>query len=247
MIFLRSLLFMVALVFYTPPFALFFLLMRPLPGMTRYRIVQGWTRVALWLVKHLLGIKYRVEGRENLPAGPAVILCKHQSAWETMALQEIFPPVSFVLKRELLRIPFFGWGLASIPSIAIDRSAGRDALEQVLEQGRQRLQEGFWVVIFPEGTRTAPGTTRRYKPGGAYLAAKTGAPVVPVAHNAGEFWRRQAFLKYPGTVTVSIGPAIDTRGLTPDEINARTEAWIEAEMRRISPHRYGVRKDRVAA
>lgn len=247
MIFLRSLLFMVVLVIYTPLFATFFLMMRPLPGMTRYRIVQGWTRPVLWVIRHLLGIKYEVVGRENIPAEPCVVLCKHQSAWETMALQEVFPPVSFVLKKELLRIPFFGWGLASIPGIAIDRRARRNALEQVLEQGRRRLQEGFSVVIFPEGTRTAPGTTRPYKLGGAYLAARTGTQVVPVAHNAGEFWRRQAFLKYPGTVIMSIGPAIDTTGLKPEEINARAEAWIETEMRRISPHRYGVGKERVAA
>lgn len=238
MIFLRSLLFMAVLIVYTPPYALLILLARPLKAHIRYRIVQGWTRPVLWVIKHLLGIDYRVVGRDNIPPQASVILCKHQSAWETMALQAIFPPVSFVLKKELLRIPFFGWGLGSIPMISIDRRAGRDALEQVLAQGRECLGNGFWVVVFPEGTRVAPGTTRRYKPGGAYLAAKTGAPVVPVAHNAGEFWRRRAFLKYPGMVTVSIGPPIDSRGLTPEEINARAEAWIEAEMRRISPHRY---------
>ena len=143
------------------------------------------------------------------------------------------------MKRELLRIPFFGWGLGSLPMISIDRSAGKDALQQIGEQGRERLKSGFWVVVFPEGTRVAPGLTRRYKTGGAYLAAEAGALVVPVAQDAGELWPRNAFLKYPGTITVSIGPAIDARGLTPDQVNARVAAWIEAEMRRISPHRYG--------
>jgi 1-acyl-sn-glycerol-3-phosphate acyltransferase len=155
-----------------------------------------------------------------------------------MALQHIFPPHAYVLKKELLRVPFLGWGLAQMPIISIDRGAGKDALQQVLEQGGRWLEQGFWVVVFPEGTRVAPGTTRRYKPGGAWLASHTGTPVVPVAHNAGEFWRRQAFLKYPGTITVSIGPAIDTRGLSAEEVNSRAQAWIEAEMRRLFPHHY---------
>jgi 1-acyl-sn-glycerol-3-phosphate acyltransferase len=235
---------MAALVVLTIPYGTFLALCRPLPPPTRYRIVQGWTVTAMWLIRHLLGIRYRVLGRENIPKEPSVILCKHQSAWETIALQRIFPPQIFVLKRELLKLPFFGWGLGALPMIAIDRAAGKDALNQLVEQGRERLARGFWVVVFPEGTRTAPGTTRRYKIGGAYLAAHAGCLAVPVAHDAGELWRRNAFLKYPGTITVSIGPAIDARGLTPEEVNTRAAAWIEAEMRRISPHRY---KDEPAA
>jgi 1-acyl-sn-glycerol-3-phosphate acyltransferase len=155
-----------------------------------------------------------------------------------MAFQVILPPQVFVLKKELMRVPFFGWGLAQLPMISIDRDAGIDALQQVVEQGRARLAEGFWVIVFPEGTRVAPGATRRYRAGGALLAARAGAPVVPIAHNAGEFWRRRAFLKYPGTITVSIGPPIDPAGLAADEISARAEAWIEAEMRRLFPHHY---------
>ncbi len=238
LIFLRSALFMAALLLFTPPYALLIVLSRVLPAHTRYRVVQGWTITAMGLIRHVLGIDYRVLGRENIPDRPSVILSKHQSAWETIALQRIFPPLVFVLKKELLRLPFFGWGLGSIPMIAIDRGAGKDALAQVLEQGKDRLARGFWVVVFPEGTRVAPGTSRRYKPGGAYLAAHAGMLAVPVAHDAGEYWRRNAFLKYPGTITVSIGPAIDARGLPPEEVNARASAWIEAEMRRISPHRY---------
>lgn len=238
MILFRSLLFAIVLAIVTPPYAIFGFLTFPLPPRVRHRIITSWAPLVMWFVWHLLGIRYKVLGRENIPAGPAVILSKHQSAWETMALQVIFPPLCFVLKRELLKVPFFGWGLAQIPGIAIDRNAGKDALAQVVEQGRARLAEGFWVVVFPEGTRVAPGTTRRYKPGGAWLAQKAGVPVVPVAHNAGEFWRRNAFLKRPGEITVSVGPLIDPAGLEAAEVNARAEAWVEGEMRRLFPHHY---------
>lgn len=197
----------------------------------------------MWLIKHLLRIDHRVLGAENIPQRPSIVLSKHQSAWETIALQHVFPPQVFVLKKELLRIPFFGWGLAQMPMISIDRGAGQDALDQVLAQGRERLREGFWVVVFPEGTRTAPGAGRRYKSGGAWLAAQTGTPIVPVAHNAGEYWRRNAFLKYPGTVMVSVGPPIDPTGLSVQEINARARAWIEGEMRRLFPEHYGKTSD----
>ena len=186
-------------------------------------------------MKWITGIRYEVRGRENMPSEASVILCKHQSAWETMALQHIFPPVAFVLKKELLRVPFFGWGLARMPIISIDRNAGIGALEQVVQQGRALLAQGFWVVVFPEGTRVAPGHTKRYKGGGAQLAAKTGAKVVPVAHNAGEFWPRKAFVKRSGLITLSIGPAIDAHGLNADEINRRTEAWLEACLLYTSP------------
>lgn len=238
MIAIRSVLLALLMLAATPVFCLIALLVSPLPGQLRYRIIGGWTHIVLWGTRNIAGIRHEVRGAHNIPAEAAVILSKHQSAWETMAFQEIFPPVCFVLKKELLRVPFFGWGLAQMPKISIDRKAGKNALDQVLEQGRQRLAEGFFVVVFPEGTRVAPGSTKRYKPGGAHLAAKTGTKVVPVAHNAGELWPRNAFLKHPGTITVSIGPPIDTRGLGTEEINQRAEAWIEAEMRRISPQSY---------
>ncbi len=238
MIFLRSLLLLTVLGLSTVPYSLLALAMFPLAPATRHRVISTWTDIALWMVRNIVGIRHRVIGAENIPQRPSIILCKHQSAWETMALQHIFPPQVYVLKKELLRVPFLGWALAQMAMISIDRSAGKDALQQIVEQGRARLADGFWVVVFPEGTRVAPGTTRRYKVGGAWLAANTGAPVVPVAHNAGEFWRRRAFLKYPGTVTVSVGPAIDSTGLSADEINARAAAWIEAEMRRLFPHHY---------
>lgn len=235
---LRSVLFAILLALITIPYALFGVMIFWLPPMTRHRIITSWVPIMMWVIRHVLGIRYRIVGAENMPAGPAVILSKHQSAWETIALQQIFPPLCFVLKRELLRVPFFGWGLAQIPGIAIDRAAGKDALSQVVEQGRARLKEGMWVVVFPEGTRVAPGTSHRYKPGGAILAKRAGVPVVPVAHNAGEFWRRNAFLKHPGEIVVSIGPVIDVKGIKAEEINARSEAWIEGEMRRLFPHHY---------
>lgn len=238
MIVLRSVILFVVGIVLTPPFSILALLTFPFRDFTRYRVIRQWAEIMLWVVEHVCRIDYRVIGRENIPTRAAIILSKHQSAWETMAFQRIFPPLVFVLKKELMRVPFLGWGMAQIPMISIDRSAGKDALQQIVEQGRARLADGFWVVVFPEGTRVAPGTTRRYKVGGAWLAANTGAPVVPVAHNAGEFWRRRAFLKYPGTVTVSVGPAIDSTGLSADEINARASAWIEAEMRRLFPHHY---------
>lgn len=235
---IRSVLFAVLLAVITVPYALVAVLIFWLPPMTRHRIITSWVPIMMWVIRHVLGIRYRVIGAENMPAGPAVVLSKHQSAWETIALQQIFPPLCYVLKRELLRVPFFGWALAQIPGIAIDRSAGKDALAQVVEQGRERLKEGLWVVVFPEGTRVAPGATRRYKPGGAFLAKRAGVPVVPVAHNAGEFWRRNAFLKWPGEIVVSIGPVIDVKGVKVEQINSRAEAWIENEMRRLFSYHY---------
>src|SRR3569833_2900547 len=171
-------------------------------------------------------LHHAVEGREHLPAGAAIVLAKHQSAFETLAFQRIFPPQVWLLKRELLWVPFFGWGLAKQKPIAGDRKATRKALQQLLTIGGARLEHGRWVVIFPEGTRTAPGKKGRYAPGGAMLAARSGYPVVPVAHNAGEFWPRRGFIKRPGTIRIVIGPVIDSRGRSAQEINALAEVWF---------------------
>ncbi len=236
--FLRSLLFAPLAVLITAPAGLLVVLAYPLPIKLRYLIIASWYRLFLALCRVVLGLHYRVIGRENIPPVPAVILSKHQSAWETISLQALFPPLVFVMKKSLLMIPFLGWGLAAARMISIDRSAGKDALRQVIQQGRERLNSGFSVAIFPEGTRIAPGQTRRFKPGGAQLAVSTGAPVVPVAHNAGEFWAKNAFVKKPGIITVSIGPAIDPQGKSAEEITAQVEQWIESEMRRISPQHY---------
>jgi 1-acyl-sn-glycerol-3-phosphate acyltransferase len=231
MTFARSSLFVLALILITPPYALIALATLPLPRMTRYRVISGWSRLVIILARWILRIRWRVEGREHLPQRPAVILAKHQSAWETMAFQLIFPPQVHVLKRELLWIPFFGWGLALMSPIAIDRGRGLAALRAMAKKGALRLGQGFWVVVFPEGTRVAPGERRAYQPGGAWLAAAAGAPVVPVAHNAGLLWPRYAFLKRAGTVTVRIGPAIDPAGRDPATINRLAEAWIEEQQK----------------
>jgi len=228
---LRSALFALALVVVTPPYALIALATFPLPRLVRYRIISGWSRLVVRLARAICGIRWTVEGREHLPAKPSVILAKHQSAWETLAFQEIFPPQVLVLKKELLWIPFFGWGLALMSPIAIDRANGRAALRDIARRGRERLAQGFWVVIFPEGTRVRVGETRPYQQGGAWLAAQCGVPVVPVAHNAGRLWPRNAFLKRPGNVTVRIGPPIPTAGRDAKQISADAEAWIEGEQR----------------
>lgn len=230
MIYLRSLAFVLALVVITPPYSLVALATFGLPRLTRFRIITGWNRIVVWLARTLLGIRYTVTGRERLPPGPAIILSKHQSAWETIAFPVMFPPHVLVLKRELLWIPFFGWGLALTSPIAIDRRRGTAALKRMAEIGKRRLGQGFWITIFPEGTRTRPGERRPYHVGGAWLAVQCGAPVVPVAHNAGLLWGRNAFLKRPGTVTVEIGVPIESTGADPHALNAAVEQWIEGRM-----------------
>jgi 1-acyl-sn-glycerol-3-phosphate acyltransferase len=172
-------------------------------------------------------------GIENIPKTPSIVLSKHQSAWETLAFQQIFPAQVWVLKKELLHIPFFGWGLAMTSPIAINRSSGRAALKQIVQQGKDRLKQGLWIVIFPEGTRIVPGKKGKYGIGGAWLATHTGVSVVPVAHNAGELWGKNSFIKRPGTITVSIGAPIDPAGMKASELNARIESWIELEVARI--------------
>lgn len=232
---LRSLLFAVLQTAATVLFSLVAFLSFPFSAHARYRMITGYNHVLMWLMRHVLGIRYVIEGLEHLPAGPAIILAKHQSAWETIVFLCVFPPVSPVIKQELLKIPFFGWGFSLLNPIAIDRSAGREALKQIVKQGREKLAQGFWVLVFPEGTRVAPGEKGRYGIGGGWLAADTGAPIVPIAHNAGEVWPKNAFIKHPGTVTVRIGPAIDSTGKSAAELTRAVEAWIETEMTRLPP------------
>ena len=234
MIALRSLIFLLLQVVLTPIFYTLALLTFPFPPLVRYRFISSYARTMMWLLRVVCGIRHEVRGIENIPKEPCVVLCKHQSAWETFALQIVFPPQVWVLKRELLRLPFFGWGLAMTSPIAIDRSDGKGAVKQLLKQGKDRLAQGFCVVIFPEGTRVPFGQRGKYKMGGALLAVASGAPVVPVAHNAGRLWGRNAFSKHPGLITMSIGAPIDTRGLKADEINTRVEAWIENEIQQLT-------------
>lgn len=238
---IRSVSFMLWAIVLTVALAPFIILIALASPAVAWRLVALWRLGFMSGVAAILGIRTEVRGRENMPAEPSVILSKHQSAWETVALQDIVPPgrnCVFVLKKELLRLPFFGWALAAMRHISIDRQAGAGALDQVVRQGRECLKRGLYVIIFPEGTRVAPGQKKRYKVGGAYLATHVGCQVVPVAHNAGELWPRQAFLKRPGTITVSIGPAFSAAGMSEQEVNERVEAWVEAEMRKLSPHRY---------
>jgi len=236
---LRSAFYMVFLVITVIPYAFACLLWAPLPLDWRYRLTVGWPRLAVWGARIIVGIRWQVKGAEHLPDAPVVVLSKHQSAWETLFFACSLPrQACFVYKRELHRVPFFGWGLALLNMIPIDRANGRDAVAQVVRVGSQRLREGRWPVLFPEGTRIAPGKTGRYRMGGALLAAHSGVPVLPVAHNAGELWRRKAFIKRSGIVTVSFGPLVETAGLDAARINARVQAWIEGEMQRISPQHY---------
>ncbi len=234
MIVLRSLLFALVQAVVTPVFAVIALCTFPFNPFTRYRIITAWSRLIIASARTICGIRYRVEGAENIPDKPCIVMSKHQSAWETLAFQIIFPPQVLVVKKELLRIPFFGWGLAMLSPIAIDRSAATRALKQIEEQGIERLKQGFWVIIFPEGTRMKPGTKGTYQLGGAWLAIHSNAIVLPVALNSGEFWGRKAFLKRPGTITVSIGRPIRPAGMKADELNASVETWIEQETARIA-------------
>lgn len=192
------------------------------------RLARAWARVNLKALKILCGLDYRVRGLEHLPTDNAIVLCKHQSAWEILALRAILPPEqSWVLKQELLRIPVFGQALKRLSSIPIDRAAGRREITRLIREGSALLEHGHWVVIFPEGTRVAPGTHGNYNIGGALLAERTGRPVVPIAHNAGVFWGRRSLVKRPGTIELVIGPSIRTQGRKATEINAEVECWIE--------------------
>lgn len=231
---LRSLLFYAGIAAATLIYAPISWLVYPLPYVPRYRIITQWTRFALWWLKITCNLTHTVTGSEHIPPGPAIILCKHQSAWETMAVQTIFPPLVFVLKRELLRIPLFGWGLAALDPIAIDRGSGVKAARRIVEQGAERLGRGLSVVVFPEGTRTAPGQPGRYQPGGGMLAEKTGLPVVPVAHNAGRYWPRNSFTKRSGIIRVVIGPPIASAGKTAKQITEEAADWIEATAKELA-------------
>jgi len=200
------------------------------PYKTRYAFLQYWTRSTLTWLRWTCGLSYRVHGLEHVdPTRPSLIMMHHESAWETMAAQLIFPRQSYVLKKELLKIPFFGWTLAMLKPIAIDRSAGRQAIKQLLVQGQMRLiEQQDWVVIFPEGTRVPTGTVGKINKGGAMLAKKTQVPVYLVTHNAGRFWPKNSLLRSSGVIDVYIRPALDTQNLTLDEINQLTLEWYQS-------------------
>ena len=219
--------------FVIPGFLLF-----PFPYKVRYGFLSLWAKTIVVLLRLICNLKYEVINPENIPDGPAIIFCKHQSAWETIALQAIFPPQVWVLKHELIKVPIFGWALAMLESIAIDRGAGKKAVDQIVEQGKQRLQTGKWIVIFPEGTRVAPGQRKKFGIGGAVLAERSGYPVVLVAHNAGDFWRRRSLVKRPGVIKVVIGPTIDPIGKNATEIKDIAEHWINDTVEQISETKF---------
>lgn len=205
------------------------------PFSVRYWLANLWIKGLFWVLEVTCGLTYEVHGLENIPKDQAcIILSKHQSAWETVALRLFLPPQTALLKKSLLWIPVGGWALATLKPIAIDRENQREALKSLIEQGTARLKEGLFVVIFPEGTRAAPGENKKFNAGGAMLAQKSGYPVIPLAHNAGEFWPRYSFLKYPGTIQVKIGPVIATEGRKAKDINAEAEAWIAQAMSEIN-------------
>lgn len=235
MVLVRSVIYFVGLslsvLFYTVPLIL---VGWAVPFDWRVRFIRSWGLSNLWLLKVLCDLGYEIEGAEHLPKTASVVMAKHQSTWETIALRGLLTPKhTWVLKKELLSVPFFGWALHLFRPIAIDRKAGRAAVRQLLAEGKAALDDGLSVVVFPEGTRVAPGERRRYAVGGALLAEKTGAPIVPIAHNAGVFWRRRDIRKYPGTIHVVVGEPIDPKGLTATQINQRVEDWIEAQVSRL--------------
>jgi len=230
MILLRSLIYFAAMIITVILFGLTVAVVgRLVPGDFSDRVATNWGRFNLWLQRVICGLDYLIDGSENLPDGACIIMSKHQSTWETIGLRGIFrPQQSWVLKQELMRLPIFGAALRFAKSIPIDRSAGRRAVMDVVKLGTERLAEGRYVIIFPEGTRTAPGQRRKYGMGGGLLAQRSGVAVVPIAHNAGVYWRRRGVKKYPGTIRVVIGKPISTSGRKAADIMQEVEDWIEA-------------------
>ena len=205
-----------------------------LPFSLQYKLASSWGTYVMFMVKAICGLSYQATGLDNLSNDQnAIVLCKHQSAWETIFLVAALPPSSILLKKSLLWIPFWGWAMATLKPIAINRSSPKEALSQLLKQGAKRLQEGYWIIMFPEGTRTAPGEQHKFSASGSLLAQRTGYPIIPIAHNAGEFWPRYSFLKYPGVIQVRIGSAIATEGRKSRDINAEAETWIKNAMHEI--------------
>ena len=226
---LRSTLFAVGMWLATVPFgilALVLLAIRP-RFERRFALISLWSRLMLHWLRLTCGVRWEVEGRENIPATPCLVFANHQSTWETIFLQSLFRPQTWVLKRELLSIPFFGWGLRALEPIAIERGSGRKAIASIIRQGRDRLAAGRWVVVFPEGTRLKPGEQRKWGVGGAALATSSGHPVVPVAHDAGRCWPKGSFIKRPGIIRVRIGTPFPSGNRETEAFNEEVRAWVE--------------------
>ncbi|HET6726094.1 MAG TPA: lysophospholipid acyltransferase family protein [Gammaproteobacteria bacterium] len=235
MLFLRSLIFTTFMLTSVTLYAIVILIVAPFSDKGREALPSAWARATLGALKLICRLDYRVEGAENIPAEAGVAFWKHQSMWETIAQIVVFPRQCWVLKKSLMSIPFVGWAIDVYQPIAIDRKSGRRAVEQVIGQGLERLEANRWVMIFPEGTRMPPGTTKRYGMSGIRLAEQASRPIVPVAHNAGDFWRRNGILKRPGTIVVRIGKPVYTGGRDVDVVAAEIQNWIEAQMKDISP------------
>jgi 1-acyl-sn-glycerol-3-phosphate acyltransferase len=234
---IRSLIFLLFQLVVTPLYAAAMLLMGWSPRLWTYHMAASWCAVNLWGARWICGVRWRVDGLDNVPAdtraAPHIVMSKHSSTWETLSLTKYFPPLAYVAKKELLSIPFFGWGFALASPITIDRKAGTDAMQQMVEQGRERFKQGFWIVVYPEGTRIRAGTRAKYKTGGARLAIAMDVPIIPVAHNAGYLWPKGLFGKRPGTLTMTIGRPIAATGKDPAALTQEVEAWIEGEVARL--------------
>jgi 1-acyl-sn-glycerol-3-phosphate acyltransferase len=205
-----------------------------LPYRYRFAMARGWARQLFWVLEHLCGLKFVVEGRDLIPPGAHIVMSNHTSAWETIAQFVIFPPHVWVLKRELLWIPFVGWGLKVLRPIAINRGEGHRAVNQVIDQGKARLAEGLWIIIFPEGTRVVAGERKKFGVSGALLATATGKLVIPLSHNAGKFWPRRGIVKKPGTIRVVIGEPIESEGKRPRQLNEEVRQAIDAGLEKIA-------------
>ncbi len=227
MLILRSLLFYIGQIISTILIAPIGVIAFPLNFKKRYYLITRWAVFNLWWLKICCNVRYEITGIDNVPEKPCIVMCKHQSAFETLALQQIFIPQVWILKKELLQIPIYGWGLASMQPIAINRDSAIKSFKQIADQGYERLKKGYWVIIFPEGTRVAPNEKKKYLPGGGMLAEKSGSQVVPVAHNAGRLWPRNSMIKKPGLITIKIGPAIKSKNKSAKEITKEVENWIE--------------------
>jgi len=230
MLILRSLLFYIGQIISTILIAPIGIIAFPLDFKKRYYLITRWAVFNLWWLKICCNVTYEIKGKDNIPGKPCIVMSKHQSAFETLALQQIFIPQVWILKKELLQIPIYGWGLASMQPIAINRDSTIKSFRQIADQGCERLKKGYWVIIFPEGTRVAPNKKKKYLPGGGMLAEKSGAQVVPVAHNAGRLWPRNSMIKKPGLITIKIGPVIESENKNAKEITDEVENWIEKEI-----------------
>ncbi|MBS4036629.1 MAG: 1-acyl-sn-glycerol-3-phosphate acyltransferase [Hydrogenophaga sp.] len=243
---IRSVLHLLFMAVTVVPWALAVLIAAPFLNSTQiYWMCVGWLRLAVRSGELMLGIRNRISGFENLPVGttaPAILLLKHQSTWETFCMPTLMPhPLAYVFKKELLYVPFFGWAMAKMDMIHIDRSKRAQAFNKVVQQGQRMLDQGTWVIMFPEGTRIPRGEQGAYKTGGTRLAVATGAPVIPIAVTSAKCWPRKALIKRPGVVDFSIGKPIPSQGREADELMREVEAWIEAEMRRLDPEAYAAR------